>query len=60
MPSTRNEASVLVSSCCRADDNKEDAGAGGVSVQENPASHLQGGGPDIDAEMAGASITEEK
>ncbi|CAM1506276.1 Fc.00g059170.m01.CDS01 [Cosmosporella sp. VM-42] len=60
VPSTRNEASVLVSSCCETIEDKGDSGERKVSVQENPMSHLQGGGPDIDAEMAGANVREEK
>ncbi|KAK7433211.1 hypothetical protein QQZ08_000146 [Neonectria magnoliae] len=50
VPSTRNRASVLLS-CCGNDDDDEKP-----SVQEDPGSHLQGSGPNIDARMAGAKI----
>ncbi|KAF5006930.1 hypothetical protein FDECE_6719 [Fusarium decemcellulare] len=53
VPSTKNEASVLLSCCGNTKD-------GGLEkeplVQEDPMSHLQGGGPDIEARMAGAKI----
>ncbi|KAF4983143.1 hypothetical protein FZEAL_1366 [Fusarium zealandicum] len=53
VPSMRNEASVLLSCCGNADDaglEKEPL------VQEDPMSHLQGGGADIEARMAGAKV----
>ncbi|KAF4965928.1 hypothetical protein FSARC_6315 [Fusarium sarcochroum] len=55
VPSTKNESSVLVS-CCG---NDKTAGQEKEPlVQENPMSHLQGGGRDIEARMAGAHIDE--
>ncbi|KAF7547660.1 hypothetical protein G7046_g8932 [Stylonectria norvegica] len=56
VPSTKNQASVLLS-CCENASSKEDVG--GLSVQENPVSHLQGGGPDVEAKTAGASVRKE-
>jgi primary-amine oxidase len=50
VPSTRNKASVLVP-CC---------GNGQATEQEKPLTHLQGNGKEIDAEAAGASVTNGK
>ncbi|KAH8721970.1 copper amine oxidase [Ilyonectria robusta] len=50
VPSTKNKASVLLSCCGNTDADKK------PSVQEDPASHWQGSGPDIEMQMAGANI----
>ncbi|KAF4444048.1 copper amine oxidase 1 [Fusarium austroafricanum] len=53
VPSTKNESSVLLS-CC---DTPLSVGQENQPlVQEDPASHLQGVGSDIEARMAGAHI----
>ncbi|KFA53992.1 hypothetical protein S40293_01763 [Stachybotrys chartarum IBT 40293] len=57
VPSTRNKASVLVP-CCGGDaaaTNGAEQKDISASEQQNPLSHLQGTGPDIKAETAGAS-----
>ncbi|KAF7549763.1 hypothetical protein G7Z17_g6163 [Cylindrodendrum hubeiense] len=53
VPSTKNTTSVLLSCCGNTDLETK------PSVQEDPASHLQGSGPDIDAQMAGAKTDAE-
>lgn len=55
VPSNRNEASVLVP-CCG--DKAADSASleKGKSVQDEPSTHLQGSGPDIDAQKAGAHV----
>lgn len=57
VPSTKNQASVLVP-CCGGDaaatNGAEQKGIS-ASEQQNPLAHLQGTGPDIKAETAGAS-----
>lgn len=70
VPSTRNDASVLVPCCgqetgeaetTRADDNQDvKSGQYGkiriTSVQEEPFTHLQSGASDTDAKKAGANV----
>ncbi|EHK18968.1 uncharacterized protein TRIVIDRAFT_80736 [Trichoderma virens Gv29-8] len=54
VPSTRNNASVLLGgSCCTTSGDKNNC-----TVQNDPATHLQGGGPSIDAKEAGANVDE--
>ncbi|KAH7161295.1 copper amine oxidase [Dactylonectria macrodidyma] len=47
VPSTKNTASVLLSCCGNADSEEK------PSVQDDPASHWQGSGPNIDTPMEG-------
>lgn len=56
VPSKRNEASVLVPCCGLKDQETAASGDKRTSVQDEPQTHLQGGGPDIDAETAGAHV----
>lgn len=58
VPSTRNQASVLVP-CCGSNEKAAEGMAATekvASVQDSPLSHLQGGQPDIDAQKAGAGV----
>lgn len=55
VPSNRNEASVLVP-CCGTKPADSAPAENGKSVQDEPATHLQGSGPDIDAAKAGAHV----
>ena len=58
VPSTANKASVLVPCCEQSSVGNGVASTNGAesSVLSNPMSHLQGAGPDIDPEVAGASV----
>lgn len=54
VPSTRNDASVLLGgSCCTTSSDKNKSG-----VQNNPLTHQQGSGATIDAKTAGANVDE--
>lgn len=55
VPSNRNEASVLVP-CCSTKPADLAPSANGKSVQDEPATHLQGSGPDVDPAKAGAHV----
>ncbi|KAH7316696.1 copper amine oxidase [Stachybotrys elegans] len=53
VPSTKNAASVLVPCCSNGEASK-------ATEQDKPLSHLQGSGKEIDAQAAGASVTNGK
>lgn len=52
VPSKKNEASVVLSCCTNGDKKGEEE----TTVQKDPVSHLQGGGPEVDPEAVGASV----
>lgn len=58
VPSAKNKASVLLSCCGNKGeaDGKTQVAHTQTPVQEEATSHLQGSGPDIDAEIAGATV----
>lgn len=52
VPSTRNDASVLLGgSCCTASGDKNKA-----AVQKDPVAHFQGSAPGVAAKEAGANV----
>ncbi|KAF4849635.1 Copper amine oxidase 1 [Colletotrichum siamense] len=54
MPGARNKTSVIVPCCGEPGQNGANGAKEGGSVQRDPAAHLQGPGPDVDAEEVGA------